>query len=279
MTLQSNRQLGVTQLDDITDQEYQLFTDLIYEKAGISIKAGKKSMICGRLNKRLRFYNVSNYSDYIKIFQSPESVKERQMVVDLLTTNETYFFREPKHFDYLKSTVLPRLKKTPKVRIWSAASSTGEEAYSLSMLLEDQLGSGRWEIFASDISSRVLEAAKLGVYRIGDRTNIPPQYLSRYCLKGVRSQQGCLLISEVLRKNMTFSMVNLNDRIPDNGMFDIIFLRNVLIYFDTETKKRVVKNISKYLKRDGCFIISHSETLNGIDTDFVSTVPSIYIKS
>jgi len=268
----------ITKIDDISPKEFTIFQSLIFEKAGITVADSKSVMVSSRLIKRLRHFDVSNFSDYIKIFQRPENQLERQMVVDLLTTNETYFFREPKHFDFLKSNIFPKLKPNPKIRVWSGASSSGEEPYTLAMLLDDQFGDAKWQLVASDISTRVLETANRGIYHLNARGEIPKQYLSRYCLKGTGEQEGCMLINDHLRKHISFKTINLNEKTPNIGKFDIIFLRNVLIYFNKETKQKVVENVIQHLQPGGYFFISHSETLNGICDSLKTVGPSIYMK-
>jgi len=200
------------------------------------------------------------------------------MLVDILTTNETYFFREPKHFEYLVENVL-KSWRGGKFRIWSAASSSGEEAYSLAMLLAESLSHRAWEVLGSDLSTKVLTKAKNGVYLMDRIELLDEKLLKKYCLKGVRSQVGTFRVNEKLRKHTHFGQVNLMKTIPPKlGKFDVIFLRNVLIYFDQETKKQVVERVITKLKPGGLFFISHSETLHRV-TDMLETIkPSIYMK-
>ena len=262
----------------IRDEEFNHFKNLIFHKAGISMSEAKKSLVAGRLSKRLRHYGLSTYSQYIALLKHPENHQERQIMVDLLTTNETYFFREPKHFDFLLSTVLPAADKTKIFRAWSAASSTGEEAYTIALLLSDKFGFSNWEILATDISSRVLDTAKRGIYSSAAMAKIPKSYVTKYCLKGVRSQAGNFSFEPQLKNRITFQSLNLNETLPDVGWFDVIFLRNVMIYFNAETKHQVVNRVLQRLKTGGFFLIGHSETLNGV-TDKVKMIkPSIYQK-
>ncbi len=200
-------------------------------------------------------------------------------MVDLLTTNETYFFREPKHFDYLAQEILPH-KAKPGVpfNIWSAACSSGEEPYTLAMVLAEHLGNRPWQVVGSDISTVVLAKAQAGHYPLERTEGIPPQYLKKYCLKGVRSQEGTLLVAKELRERVRFLQVNLTKPAPDLGPFDVIFLRNVMIYFDMETKRKVVENLITRLKPGGTFIVGHSESLNGITDRLKCLRPTIYEK-
>jgi chemotaxis protein methyltransferase CheR len=263
---------------NISDKEFVQFQKLIYDIAGINMTAAKKPLVAGRLAKRIKHYGLASYADYFRLLSDEGNGGEVQMAVDLLTTNETYFFREPKHFDLLRNRILPSLKGRQTVRVWSGASSSGEEPYSLAMTLDDCLGEQPWELLASDISTRMLEKARAGHYVMNRMENIPRAFLSRYCLKGVGEHEGTFLIHANLRNRVQFRQVNLNEALPKLDPFDVIFLRNVLIYFDMETKKRVVQNLLSLLKPGGYFLVSHSESLNGIADGLQAVAPSVYRK-
>ncbi len=258
------------------DREFRQFQSMIYEVAGISMSDAKKSLISGRLAKRVRQRNVKSYGEYFHLLLKER--EELQIAVDLLTTNETYFFREHKHFDFLRSQILPPLKNRSTIRIWSGACSTGEEPYSIAMTLMEFLGGRPWEVIASDISSRVLEKARAGHYKMEEAENIPKHLLMQYCLKGVGSQEGTFLIDPIIRDRIQFMKINLNEPLPKLGEFDVIFLRNVMIYFDIETKRQVVKRLLPLLRPNGYFIVSHSESMNGISDALQMIRPSIYHK-
>lgn len=270
--------MGVISISPITVAEFEKFQQLIYQHAGISLAPGKKVMVASRLAKRLNHYGLPSYGQYYQLATSPDYPNEFQMLVNILTTNETYFFREPKHFDYFRDEIL-KPHRGEQFRVWSAASSTGEEAHSLAMVMADTLGMRKWEIFGSDLSTRVLDIAKNGVYPMERLEHMPPTFLEKYALKGVRSQEGYFRVIEKLRDRMHFDQANLMQPLaPSIGKFDVIFLRNVLIYFDQETKKHVVERIAGALKPGGHFFISHSESLHRV-TDCVAMVkPSIFIK-
>ena len=263
----------------ISDQEFALFQRLIYKIAGISLSDAKKVLLVGRLQKRLRHYQFDTYSQYYRMLATGQHAEELQTMVDLLTTNETYFFREPKHFDFLRDEIIAKRRSPSTFRVWSAASSSGEEPYSLAMMLAEHVTNTSWEIVGSDISTQVLEKARRGHYPIERNEGIPPRFLSKYCLKGVRAHAGTLLIAPELRQHVSFQQVNLTLPVDKGiGMFEVIFLRNVMIYFDLETKHKVVQNLLPQLVSGGYLIIGHSETLNGI-SDGLSTVrPTIYRK-
>lgn len=258
------------------DQEFTHFRQMIYRIAGISMSPAKKALVAGRLSKRLKHHGLSSYGDYFKLISRHRD--ELQVAVDLLTTNETHFFREQKHFDFLRQRVLPQRAPGRPFRVWSAASSSGQEAYSLAMLLADELGAAPWEVFGSDISTKVLEKARAALYAMEQSTEIPSAYLKAYCLKGIGSQTGRFTLDPALRRHVRFQQINLNERLPQVGEFDVILLRNVLIYFEAETKQQVVARLVEHLRPGGWFVVGHSENLNGLAHDLVAEQPSVYRK-
>ena len=263
----------------ITQQEFALFQRLIYKIAGISLSDAKKVLLAGRLMRRLKHHQLSSFGEYYQLIASEQHPEELQTMVDLLTTNETYFFREPKHFEFLRDELLPRRAAEQTFRVWSAASSSGEEAYSIAMTLAETIGLGRWEIVGSDICTRVLAKATAGHYAHERTDGIPPGYMRKYCLKGVRAQAGTFLIAPELRQRVRFYQINLMHPVDAGiGDFDVVFLRNVMIYFDVPTKAKVVHNLMPRLKRGGHLIIGHSETLTGIVDALVAVRPTIYRK-
>lgn len=262
----------------LSEQEFRQFQTMIYKVAGISLSGEKKALVSGRLARRVQHYDLPSYGDYFRLLNDPKTAQELQVAIDLLTTNETYFFREQKHFDYLRNTILPALKGEKAVRIWSGASSSGEEIYSIAMVLAATLGAQAWEVLGSDISTRVLEQARLGHYPIMRAKDIPQKYLSKYCLKGVGAQAGTFLIDKELRARVQFMQINLNAALPKIGEFDAIFLRNVMIYFDAKTKQQVIARMLPLLRSGGYFFVSHSESLNGITDQLKLISPSIYRK-
>jgi chemotaxis protein methyltransferase CheR len=262
----------------ISDSEFAQFQRFIYDSAGIALTGAKRALVCGRLAKRLHACQLKSYGEYLDFLKSGESPAELQTAIDLLTTNETYFFREPKHFQFLKEMVRARRPGGASFRVWSAAGSTGQEAYSIAMVLEDCLGDGAWEVLGSDISTRVLARAQTGHYSLDRLSNFPRGYLQRYCLKGTGPQEGTLLVERRLRARVRFLQVNLNARLPRLGHFDVIFLRNVLIYFNMETKRSVVARVLDTLKPGGWLFIGHSESLVDISDGVEMTAPAIYRK-
>lgn len=262
----------------ISQQEFAAFQRLIYDAAGIQLSDGRKDLVIGRLGKRLAAHGLRSYHEYLKLLTSGEASSELQMAVDLLTTNETYFFREPSHFEFLRAQLAHWKGGASPFRVWSAATSSGEEAYSIAMVLEDRIP-GRWEVLGSDISSRMLESAGQGRYPMQRIEHFPPGYLQRFCLKGIGGASGMLLVDQRIRERVRFRRINLNVPLPQEGHFDVIFLRNVLIYFNAETRRRVVKRLMRVLRPGGYFIISHSESLTSLGIPLEPIVPSIYSKA
>lgn len=262
----------------ITVPEFELFRHFIHQYAGIDLAPAKKIMVSSRLYKRVQHYNFSSYGEYFHFATAKHNKHECEILVNILTTNETYFFREPKHFDFFRDKILKEWK-TGHFKVWSAASSTGEEAYSLSMLLSENAGSKTWEILATDINSTVLKKASNGIYFMERLELLDPILMKKYCLKGVGEQAGSFRIIGKLRQKINFHRLNLTKRIPDKvNSFDVIFLRNVLIYFNNETKQQVVNQLIERLKPGGYFFISHSETLSRVTDKLKMIQPSIYIK-
>ena len=266
------------QITLITDAEFAQFQRFIFEAAGISMADAKKALVTGRLNKRLAVHQLTSFGDYFRLLSSGQQPQEVQMAVDLLTTNETYFFRENKHFEFLRGQAIKARNQAQPFRVWSAASSSGEEAYSIAMVLADCMQTTPWDIVGTDISTRVLEGARQALYSLERGRHIPPEFLKRYCRKGTGQYDGMLLVNSELRKKVAFRHANLNAALPEMGKFDIVFLRNVMIYFNNDTKRQVVARVLASIKPGGYFFIGHSESLNDITTAVRMVAPSIYQK-
>ena len=260
----------------ITEAEFGRFQHFIFDQAGITLSSAKQALVSGRLAKRLAQHGHESYGEYYQLLASGQDPDEVQMAVDLLTTNETYFFRELKHFEFLRQQALAARGRGQPYRVWSAASSIGEEAFSIAMVLADCLESARWEVLGTDISSQVLAHAARGLYTMARARHVPPDYLRRYCRKGEGDYDGHLLIEPGLRQRVRFAQVNLNEPLPDLGQFDMVFLRNVMIYFSDSTKRGVVSRVVSTLKRGGHFCVGHSETLNNLTDAVEPVVASIY---
>ncbi|BCJ56209.1 chemotaxis protein methyltransferase [Actinoplanes sp. NBRC 14428] len=260
----------------LTGDEFRHLTGLLREHTGIALGPGKEALVASRLDKRVRQLGLGGYADYISLLRDSHDEVELHRMIDLLTTNETFFFREPRHFEYLSAVIVPQRQPGRVLRMWSAASSTGEEAYTAAMVLAESLPAAQWEILGSDISTEVVETARRALYPIEAAGKIPPPLLRRYCLRGREEYEGLLTVSRQLRERVQFHCLNLMEDIRRLGSFDVIFLRNVMIYFDLPTKRDLVDRMQDVLVPGGHLIIGSSESLNAIPSRLRMVEPSIY---
>lgn len=263
----------------LTEQVFSGFQRLIFDAAGISMSAAKKPLVSGRLAKRVRALNLPGFEAYYQHVSGAQGASdgELQHCIDLLTTNETYFFRENQHFDFLKKTVLPQRTSSKRLRIWSSASSSGEEAYTLAMVLADYLGvEGDWEILGTDISTRMIDAAQRAIYSEHRVRGVSREYRHRYLMRGTGRNQGSVGVVPELKKHVTFESYNLVSSARKSPQFDVIFCRNVLIYFNAETKAKVIRRLCDSLLPGGYLITGHSESLLGSIPFLQSVIPSVY---
>lgn len=266
--------MSLNKILELNHDIFKIFQKLIFSEVGISLDDTKITLVQSRLYKRLIHYELTSYSEYLRIVQINHS--EKMEMLNLITTNETYFFREEIHFDFLL-----KIAKSAKgkFRVWSAAASIGAEAYTIAMVLDDTLEKDKWEVIGSDINTEVIKKARMGLYPEGWLKKIPYYYKKKYCLKGTGKFEKQFLIDRELTKNVTFDIENLMLNNNNFGQFDIIFLRNVLIYFNHDTKKNVIENLITHLKDGGYLIVSLTESLQhlGINS-LVQTRSSIYKK-
>jgi len=268
----------------ISPKEFLLFQAMIYRESGIWLSEAKAALLTGRLSKRLRALGLRNFAKYYQRVDADE--EERRTMLDAITTNETHFFREPGHFDFLEQHVFPRWRqegaagqRPTRLRVWSAGCSSGEEPYSLAMLLLKHFRVERWdlEVLATDISTRVLEKAREAVYPIEKMKDIPQEYLRAYMLKGRGDNKGVMKASPELLRVVRFARVNLHaDSYPVQGPFDLILCRNVLIYFDQKSKEKVISGIVQHLSPSGLLFVGHSENLGGISPNLRTVAPTVY---
>ncbi len=247
---------------ELTPADFDRIAHLMVAATGMAFNAAKRPLVASRLAPRLLKLGLKDYGDYVAVLEADHQAAEFQTAVDLLTTNETYFFREPKHFALLEATLLARRDKSP-VQVWSAAASFGDEAYSAAMLLADLQLAGRispdWSVLATDISHRVLHTAKEGVYPDVRLREVSPERLRRYCLRGEGPSEGLIRLRDTLRERVQFGRINLSRPIEALGPFDVIFLRNVLIYFDVATKVQVMDRVLDTLRPGGLFFLGTAE--------------------
>ncbi|MCC6207493.1 MAG: protein-glutamate O-methyltransferase CheR [Gammaproteobacteria bacterium] len=281
----SQARAGVYERDLVfTDADFDYIRRVVVEQTGIVLSDQKRELVYGRLAKRLRALGLHTFADYCgHLERSPDELHE---LVNAITTNLTSFFREPYHFDYLRDTVLPELLRSNaqsrRIRIWSAGCSTGEEPYSIAMVLRDALPSGEgWDarILATDIDSNVLAKAQEGIYQEERATGVPERYLRRGFRKGQGDHAGMLRVGDEVRSLITFRQLNLMKDWPMHGPFDVIFCRNVVIYFDKPTQRRLFDRYADILVDGGHLFIGHSETLFKVSERFTLIGRTIYRKN
>ncbi len=270
----------------MTETEFNRFKTLIYEEAGIHLGPGKKDLLAGRLIRRMRELGIRTFREYYHRLLHGDG-SERVHCLNAVSTNETHFFREPKHFQFLRDDLIPIWMSRAdaglmprRLRIWSAACATGEEPYSLAMVMSDRLpAASGWdvEIQATDLSTNAVERARTGVWSIGKADEISPEYLKTYMLKGTGRQQGKMKAGPEIRSMVRFGRVNLNDEVyPPTGPFDVIFCRNVLIYFDLDSKVRVLHRLLNYLAPDGYLFLGQVESVHGLTDRLRAVGPTVY---
>lgn len=264
----------------LSDATFQRYSQWMKAQTGVHLTDIKKTLVHQRLMKRLLARKLDSFEAYFRLINQKEEETERQLALDLLTTHETFFFREPKHFEWLKHYLQQPRPKSQIVRIWSAAASSGEEVWSIAMLLADVLGTqGSWQLMGSDISQPILDKARAGHYVMQRCEGLPLPYLKRFCLKGQGKQMNTLLIERELRQRVEFKVINLNEELPSMAPFDVIFLRNVLIYFDGPTKNQVVERCIHRLQPGGYLVISHSESVTGMHSNLKIIQAGVYQKT
>lgn len=272
---------------ELNDKDFSLFSRLVYEKCGIHLHEGKKELVRSRLSKRLRELRLPGFSHYLKLLKAPDAEDELVHMLDAISTNLTSFFREKRHFEFLETEGLTSIRERMQreerrdLHVWSAGCSSGEEPYSLAMCLQEAQRSGRFQlrILATDLSTRVLETAQAGVYPHSRVADLPQDLVHRYFLKGKGRMQGRVRICPEIRDLVTFRRFNLMDVFPSSLSFDVIFCRNVMIYFDKPTQELLVGKFFNVLRPGGYLFIGHSESLMGIQHRFRYVQPTIYLKS
>jgi chemotaxis protein methyltransferase CheR len=272
----------------ISRAEFVLFQRLIRTETGISLSDGKRDLLVSRLAPRLRELGLASFADYYRRIEEGDEA-ERVHMLDRISTNETHFFREARHFEYLEQTVLPDRRAQVEagvlpreMRAWSCACSTGEEPYSLAMTFLAHLPvPAGWNVrvLGTDISTRALDKAGQGVWSMERAAAIPAAYLKAFMLRGTRSQEGKLAAGEELRQIVEFRRFNLSTEVyPFDGAFDLIFCRNVLIYFDAEARRHVLEQLARCLAPHGLLFLGHAETAAGLTGQLRSVHPTVYAR-
>ena len=268
---------------------FQKFQKLIYAETGIWLGSSKTALLCGRLFRRLRTLGITSLQTYYECVVQPDQHEERARMIDAITTNETRFYREPRQFEFMVQRVFPRWRaeaeralRPKRIRIWSAGCSSGEEPYTVAMLLARHLPAEEgWDVrlLATDISNRVLDKARAGVYPIARSAELPKDLLHSFMLRGMAERKGEMKVKVEIQQMVDFRRLNL-DRESDlnEGPFDAIFCRNVLIYFDAASKRRVVANLVRHLLASGVLFVGHAENLHSVSSQLQSLEPTIYTK-
>ncbi|HNZ52878.1 MAG TPA: protein-glutamate O-methyltransferase CheR [bacterium] len=268
----------------LSDSEFDKLRELVYKISGISLANTKKELVISRFSKRLKELKLSSFGEYHDLLVSPGGFSEVQNFINSITTNKTDFFRESHHFDFIVSTFIPQVvaSSRPVVRVWSAACSTGEEPYTIAMVMSKYLVEPYGipvKILATDIDTNVLKAAARGVYDSHAIGQVPEKYLKKYFLRGKGDSFGLFKVKDDIRSMVTFKQLNfIAPEYPITSTFDIIFCRNVIIYFSPETKKQVVGKLFRYLSEGGYIMMGHSETLFNMIEGLVYLKNTVYQK-
>ncbi len=274
------------EFDNLTDQEFEDFAKLIYAKAGINLVSGKKELLRARLAKRLRNSDFRSFREYYDYVVHDRTGEELIHLLDNVSTNLTSFFRENKHFEFMEQEVLPRLlsekRRNGKIRIWSAGCSSGEEPYSLIITVLEQKGLPAYlnlKLLATDISTRVLATAQNGIYPEDKCSDLDRGILTKYFQKGQGQWEGHVRVKPILKTYIHFARHNLMDPCPWQEPIDVIFCRNVMIYFDKKTQEKVVNAFYSALDQGGYLFVGHSESLTGVRHSFRYLRPTVYCKT
>lgn len=270
----------------ITDSEFRQISELVYTRAGINLHNGKKQLVQARLGKIIRKEGYDGFQQYFDTIAEDSSGNRLVQLLDTLSTNHTYFFRESDHLDWLADKILPEVrdleevKAANEIRIWSAGCSSGEEPYSIAIhLLETgALENARLKMLATDLSTKVIRIANQGVYKSEKLKSVSGYILQRYFDRRDRDGERLYKVKAEINKLITYRKLNLLEPFPFKKQFEVVFCRNVMIYFDKPTQQRVVDKIYKVIRPGGYFVVGHSESLSGISHSFKYVAPTIYKK-
>ena len=272
---------------ELSDKDFRKISDMVYKHCKINLHSGKKELVRARLAKRIRLGKFKNFPEYIKHVLDDESGKEFSVLIDSLSTNLTSFFREPQHFKFLQEKFLPTIMNKKqnqsdfRIRAWSAGCSSGEEPYTISIVLNEAIqGRGRWDVkvLATDISTRMLDSARTGIYDSQRVQPVPAMQKQKYLIPRNNKGDNTYEVNSILKNTITFRYLNLMENWPFKGPMDFIFCRNVMIYFDKPTQQRLIGRYWDTLAPGGILFTGHSESLTGIEHKFKYVQPTIYMK-
>jgi chemotaxis protein methyltransferase CheR len=265
------------------DSEFEFIRGLVYERSRINLGPDKRELVSARLGKRLRATNLTSLGDYCQLLKSPGADEELANLIDVISTNHTFFFREGAHFDFLREHAVPEMAARAKAEswgrfnVWSAACSSGEEPYSIAMTLADCLPAWPWRIAATDISHRILAKAKAGIYREETVSRLRPDLVRTHFQRGFGPQEGNYRVKSSLGERVSFHQLNLLEGEPPFGeAFQVIFCRNVMIYFDRPTQEELVARLTRRLVPGGYLFVGHAESLTNIRHTLRTVRPAIY---
>jgi chemotaxis protein methyltransferase CheR len=266
----------------LSPQEFSQISEIVYEQSGIRLNIGKEELVRSRLMKRLRTLGIATFREYLKHVLDDRSDQELKLMIDFLTTNKTSFFREKQHFDYLRAKMLPVFKnRNDGLRIWSAGCSSGEEPFSIAMLISEELPGANHsdiKILATDISFRILQKARAGEYDADTVQEIPTSLLAKYFTLIKSDPPKTYRVNDSIGRMVRFARLNLMESWPMKGLFDVIFCRNVMIYFDNDSQRKLVHRFSQMLVPGGHLFVGHSESLVASSSDFKYVQPATYVK-
>jgi chemotaxis protein methyltransferase CheR len=264
----------------LSSRQFDIISRLVYQVSGIDLHEGKEELVKARLIKRLRHLKIFGFDRYLKYLANDKSGSEIRAMVDVLTTNKTNFFRESEHLDYLRDEIITGLGND-QIRLWSAGCSSGEEPYSIAITLCEaipDIGKCDIKILATDISDRMMEQARQGLYGEDTLKGMPPQLKRKYFQKAEAGIGHRYRVVPLLQSMVCFAKLNLMDEWPMRGLFDVIFCRNVMIYFDKQTQEKLVKRFWSQLRAGGYLMVGHSESLTFMAHDYRYIKPAVYQK-
>jgi len=274
----------------LSDSDFRKLAQYIESELGIRMPETKRVMLESRLQKRLRRFNLPSFKAYVEYVFSPEG-RETELInmIDAVTTNKTDFFREPDHFDFLIERIVPDVERrfgaglSRPFLAWSAGCSTGEEPYTLAMVLEEHRQSAprfQYRIFASDLSTQVLEKAVEAVYDESKAEVVPMSYKKRYMLRSRDRGRSLVRMKPEIRAKVKFARINfMDERYDADGEFDVIFCRNVIIYFERKVQEAILRRLADHLREGSYLVLGHSETLTGMDIPLRGVAPTIYVRT
>jgi chemotaxis protein methyltransferase CheR len=265
------------------DSEFEFIRHLVYEQSRINIGPDKRELVSARLGKRLRATNIPNLGEYCRLLRSPAAEQEVADLIDVISTNHTFFFRESAHFEFLRDRIIPEVRAMSRAaagtafNVWSAACSSGEEPFSIAITLAEHLKDRPWNILATDISHRVLNVAREATYRDDAVSQLSPELLLSHFQRGYGPETGKVRLRQAIRERVAFQQLNLLKGDPSaSEPFQLIFCRNVMIYFDRATQEELVARLTRFLAPGGYLFVGHAESLTNLSHTLTPIQAAVY---